>query len=155
MWQNSKTQIVTQLKKTQIVTKLKNSNCDGSNSDSSGSSSRVIPYKSTEKNMTIFFLDYWPKKSIVVDILVVKTFFFFNLSQFEFCHILSFFSSVLSQFEFEFCPNLSFWVLSQIANFSSVTIWVFELPKFWFSSFVTNWVLEFCHYLRSWGLSQF
>ena len=35
----------------------------------------MISYKSTEKNMTIFFLDFWPKKSKVFDILVLKTFF--------------------------------------------------------------------------------
>ena len=35
----------------------------------------VIPYKSTEKNMTIFFLNFWPKKSKVFDILVIKNVF--------------------------------------------------------------------------------
>ena len=35
----------------------------------------VIPYKSTEKNMTIFLKDFLPKKSKVFDILVIKTFF--------------------------------------------------------------------------------
>ena len=42
---------------------------------SSPSYSWVIPYESTEKNMTIFCLDFWPKKSKVFDILVIKTFF--------------------------------------------------------------------------------
>ena len=36
----------------------------------------VIPYKITEKNMTIFFLVFWPKKSKVYDILVIKKTFF-------------------------------------------------------------------------------
>ena len=34
----------------------------------------VIPYESTKKNMTIFFLDFGPKKSKVFDILLIKTF---------------------------------------------------------------------------------
>ena len=43
--------------------------------------SRVIPYKSTEKNV-IFFLDFWPKKSKVFVILVVKTIFKLNFGYF-------------------------------------------------------------------------
>ena len=42
----------------------------------------VIPYKSTEKNVTTFFLDFWPKKSKVFDVLVVKTFFKQNFGYF-------------------------------------------------------------------------
>ena len=42
----------------------------------------VIPYKSTEKNVTTFFLDFWPKKSKSFDILVVKTIFKQNFGYF-------------------------------------------------------------------------
>ena len=41
----------------------------------SETSIRVIPYKSTEKNMTIFLKHFLPKKSKVFDILVIETFF--------------------------------------------------------------------------------
>ena len=43
---------------------------------------RVIPYKSAEKNMTIFLKDFLPKKSKVFDILVIKTFLKLNFGYF-------------------------------------------------------------------------
>ena len=54
------------------------------------SSNRVIPYKSTEKNVTTFFWDFWPKKSKVFDILVVTTFFFFYKILVIFDHFYNF-----------------------------------------------------------------
>ena len=46
----------------------------------------VIPYKSTEKNITISFLDFWPKKSKVFDILVIKKTFLKTKFWFFFDH---------------------------------------------------------------------
>ena len=71
---------------------------------------------------------------------------FCHNSSYEFCPYLSF--CVVSQFQF-----FSFLVLSQFEFLSFLKIWFFELCHN--LSFVTIWVFEFCFNLSFWVFSQF